>query len=364
MKILLFTLEYPPFFGGVANYYGNLVGNWPSSAEAAGGKPDGMFVLNNNDGKLICDKLPFLKWLPAFFALSRKVKKEKIGHVFVGHILPLGTVAYFYFKLTKTPYSVFLHGMDLNYALKTARKRKIAKKVLDNAKNVICANSYTAKTVEGLIGDKNKISVVNPGVDSRLNIDAEIVAQIKGKYDLHNKFVLLSIGRLVRRKGFDKVIEALPEVLKIFPNLIYVIIGKGEDGDYLKEKAKEFGDKIIFLDSVTEEEKWAWLDICDVFAMPARDINGDMEGFGIVYLEANLCGKPVIAGDSGGVRDAVQHEVNGLLVNPEKNKEISDAIMRLLLNNNFRMKLGKYGREKVLKDFRWSEKVNKIYNLF
>lgn len=353
MKTLLFTLEYPPFLGGVANYYGNLVEHWPEQG--------GIIVLNDNENALIGKG--WLKWLPSFFALNKKVKEEKIGHILVGHILPLGTVAYFYSKLTKTPYSVFLHGMDLNYALKTGRKKRIAKKILNSAEHVICANSYVAKTAESII-DKSKIVIVNPGVESRITQNEQRITQIKKEYGLHNKFILLSIGRLVKRKGFDKTIESLPEVLKIFPNSVYVVIGKGDDEDYLKNKIKELPkDTVIFLGSVSEEEKWVWLNACDVFVMPARDIGGDAEGFGIVYLEANLCGKPVIAGDSGGVRDAVQHELNGLLVNPENVKEISDAIMRLLINKNFRMKLGKHGRERVLKEFGWNEKVGEIYDV-
>ena len=354
MKILLFTLEYPPFLGGVANYYGNIVKYWPEQGD--------IVVLDNNEDKLIYKG--WLRWLPSFFALNKKVKKEKIDHILVGHILPLGTVAYFYSKLTKTPYSVFLHGMDLNYALKTGRKKKIAKKILNNAKHVICANGYVAKNAESVVDDKDKIIIVNPGVESRITQNAQRITQIKEEHGLHNKFILLSIGRLVKRKGFDKVIESLSEVLKIFPNSVYVIIGKGDDEGYLKDKAKDLPkDAIVFLGSVPEEEKWAWLNICDAFVMPARDMDGDAEGFGIVYLEANLCGKPVIAGDSGGVRDAVRHELNGLLVNPESNKEISDAIMRLWINKNFRMKLGKHGRERVLKEFGWNEKVGEIYDV-
>lgn len=354
MKTLLFTLEYPPFLGGVANYYGNIVKNWPESIS----------VLDNNGGKLIAGWLPFFRWLPSFFVLSKIVKKEKISHILVGHILPLGTVAYLYFKLAKIPYSIFLHGMDLNYALKTGRKKRIAKKILDNAEHIICANSQTAKDVESVVNDKNKIVVVNPGVESRITHNVQRITQIKEKYDLKNKFILFSVGRLVKRKGFDRVVESLPDILKIFPDLVYVVAGKGEDEEYLKSKAKELPkDAVIFLGAISEDEKWAWLEVCDIFIMPSRNIDGDAEGFGIVYLEANLCGKPVIAGDSGGVRDAVQHELNGLLVNPEKNKEISDAILRLLINKNFRMELGKHGRERVLKDFGWSEKVNKIFEL-
>ena len=152
-KTLLFTLEYPPFHGGIANYYENLVKYWPSFAKASSdakaledkseGKPSNIkssenesddelqneiVVLHNNDSQLINDKLPVLKWLPAISALWRAVKKEKIDYVLVGHILPLGTVAWLVSRLTKIKYAVILHGMDLGMATGVPRKKWLTKK--------------------------------------------------------------------------------------------------------------------------------------------------------------------------------------------------------------------------------------------
>lgn len=359
MKVLLFTLEYPPFFGGVANYYGNIVKYWPGNSE--------IFVLNNNGGKLVNNKLPFLKWLPSFYYLWKTVRANKIEHILVGHILPLGTVAYLFTKIFKPSYSVVLHGMDINYALKTERKKKLAKKILNNAKNVICANSYAAGMARRMVRDEAKIVVVNPGVENKAERDEKLIGEIKERYDLDGKFVLLSIGRLVKRKGFDKVIESLPDIFNVVPNLRYFIAGSGPEEEYLKSKAGElfdsFKDRVVFLGKISEEEKWAWLETCDTFIMPARNIDGDIEGFGIVYLEANLCGKPVIAGDSGGVRDAVRHEGNGLLVKPENTSEISNAIFRLANNKKLRQKLGKNGQSTINIIYDWSIKAGEISNL-
>ena len=97
----------------------------------------------------------------------------------------------------------------------------------------------------------------------------------------------------------------------------------------LRIKNYELDEHVLLITDATDEEVNAWYELCDMFIMPAREEDGDFEGFGIVYLEANSYSKPVIAGDSGGVRDAVKDGVNGLLVNPESVEEIKNAIIKL-----------------------------------
>ncbi|HOZ56340.1 MAG TPA: glycosyltransferase family 4 protein [bacterium] len=355
MNILLFTLEYPPFKGGVANYYGNLVGRWPAS--------DQVLVLHNNEGQLIKKWLP-IKWLPAIWQLYIKIKKEKIDHIIVGHILPLGTAVYFVSKITRTPYTVFLHGMDLAYAQKLPRKSKLAYKILAKAENIICVNNYTADLTRKFLKENQyeKIKVVHPGIDPELEIDNQLTEELRFKHNLTNKIVLFSVGRLVKRKGVDNVIKAMPEILKSAPNLYYIIAGDGPDKIYLKELARGINN-VIFLGEVADKEKWAWLSLCDIFIMPARNIDGDFEGFGIVYLEANLAGKPVIAGDSGGTKDAVQGAYSGILVDPENISRIAGAVIGLAQDAKLRIKLGEQGRERAINEFNWEKQIDKIYNV-
>jgi len=358
MKTLLFTLEYPPFHGGVANYYGNLAKHWP--------KPGEISILNNNDGYLINNKLPLLKWLPAYFALSQKIKQEKIGHIIVGQILPLGTAALIYSWFYKTKYSIFLHGMDLTYAIKNPRKKWLAKEILKSAEKIICINNYTADLTKQFFPlSSNRVITVNPGIDPALPINQEDILKLKEKYNLQNKIILLSVGRLVKRKGFDKVIEALPEALKQVPNLIYIIIGDGKEIENWRFKIENLKlEKYIYIiNQTTDQERDIWYSASDIFIMPSRNIDGDFEGFGIVYLEANSAGKPVIAGRSGGVQDAVIEGLNGLLVNPEDISEIASAIIKLADNPELRQKLGEQGRLRVINEFSWKKQINKIYNI-
>jgi len=426
LKILLFTLEYPPFKGGVANYYYNLIKHWPKKKE--------IFILNNNDNQLINKKLPFLKWLPSFYYLLKKIKKNNIKYIIVGHILPLGIITWILSYFLNFKYSIFLHGMDFTYSQKKNRKKILTKKILTKANYIFCANSYVADLVRKEYNFKNKIKIINPGIDSNFSLEQkQSIKQKKQelikKYNLKNKIILFSLGRLVKRKGFDQVIKALnlieseQAIVRLQLNLNYhyfkqenlekknqflegetlesrlqeinsapsqsperncddknlnyhyFIAGQGPDEEYLKNLLKNknkinkpcfyqnnFNNKITFLNQISEIEKWSWLSLSDIFLMPSRNINGDVEGFGIVYLEANLMNTPVIASYSGGIQDAVINNFNGLLVDPENTKELANSITKLIKDKNLRQKLGNQGKQRVLNNFQWSKKIKEIYH--
>ncbi|KKS33482.1 MAG: Phosphatidylinositol alpha-1,6-mannosyltransferase [Parcubacteria group bacterium GW2011_GWC2_42_12] len=357
MKTLLLTLEYPPFKGGIANYYGNLVKYWP--------EPDGILVLNNNQGELLSNRLP-LGWLKVVFKLRQTVKAKNINHLLVGQILPLGTAALICSKFCQIKYSIFLHGLDFTCALKSYRKKFISQKILNGAEIIICANSYVADLLkQTFLKVAPKIIVVNPGAEGCKVQNTPKAAQLKEKFNLKDKIILLSVGRLIKRKGFDLVLDCLPQVLKQVPNLVYVIIGDGEERkNYeLRVMNYELKNKVLIINNMPDEEKNLWHSLCDIFVMPARNIAGDFEGFGIVYLEANLAGKPVIAGRSGGVSDAVIDGLNGLLVDPENVNDLSKKIIRLALDHELRQKLGEQGRERALREFNWQKQTEKIYNI-
>jgi len=353
MKILLFTIEYPPFKGGVSNYYGNLIKYWPEK--------DNIKVLNNNSGILLCNKI-WPKWFPAFWQFVKLNKQEKFDHVIVGQLLPLGIILYIYSIFNKVSYSVIIHGMDINCALRKTRKRIISFKILKKAKHIFCANSYTAELVKDFIGQENhgKVKVANPGIDININFGKYQNKEILKKYNLQDKIVLFTISRLVKRKGQDKVIEALKKIYKINSDIHYFIAGIGEDEKYLKEIAG-FCPNIHFLGHLSDDEKWQWLKSSDIFIMPARDIKGDFEGFGIVYLEAALASLPVIGGNVGGVKDAIIDGETGLLVNPQSVDDIAGAILKLSQDKELRKRMGLQGEERAVKDFEWSNQIKKIY---
>ncbi len=358
MKTLLFTLEFPPFKGGIANYYGHLVKYWPFD--------ETLLVLNNNRGELLAAK-GWLRWLKAIPALNRQVKREKIDYVLVGQILPLGTTAWLLSLLRPLRYGILLHGLDFAWALKSERKRWLTRRILRRAQAIIAANRYVAEKVkEFLPALRNKVEVINPGIELAAPLaEAKLLAELKEKYALEGKIVLFTLGRLVRRKGVDYVLQALRQIPRpLSDNLLYFIAGTGPDENYLRQLVPEnWRRQITFLGEINEAEKWAWLYLTDVFLMPAREVAGDFEGFGIVYLEANLCAKAVIAGRAGGVSDAVIDGVNGLLVDPLDINAIKEALIKLAENPVLRQKLGESGKKRAQTEFNWEKQTMKLVSL-
>ncbi len=347
MKLLLCTLEYPPQIGGVASYYANLLAAWSPKSEWS--------VLDNGRGELLATRGPW-RWWRSLLALWR----QQADFIFVGQILPLGTAAWLLSIVKPLRFGVFLHGMDLSLALKTKRKRLLTRLILSKAELVVCANSRVQTLAwEFMPSLKQKTLLLHPA--ARLGqVDPIIKANWQERYQLAGKKVILSLGRLVRRKGFDQVIAALENLPAT--NWVYILAGDGPEAQNLRNLAAKsrVAQQIIFTGPVSETEKWSCLDLCDIFITTSRDLEGDFEGFGIVYLEANLLAKPVIAGRSGGVGDAVVDEENGLLVDPEDVSAISAAIQRLLTDDRLRFHLGATGKQRAEINFSWPQQADKL----
>lgn len=308
-----------------------------------------------------------MRWLPSVGVLGRMIRSRRIDYVLVGQLLPLGIAAWWQSFFKKFKYGVFLHGMDFAYALKIPRKRFMARLILSRADRIICANSYVADRVREFFPDfEDMIGLVNPGVDSGAVLANPLIKEeLKEKYGLADKIVLFTLGRLVRRKGVDRTIQALAQIpAPLVDKLIYFVAGQGPRAEYLRSLVPaDFLNRVIFLGEISDEDKWAWMDLCDIFVMPSRDIAGDFEGFGIVYLEANLCAKPVLAGQSGGVKDAVVGGLNGLIVDSESVEAIRDGLVKLAEDPVLRRTLGEQGRERALKEFNWEKQTSKLISL-
>ncbi|HNU81481.1 MAG TPA: glycosyltransferase family 4 protein [bacterium] len=351
MKILLATLEYPPQIGGVASYYGNLIRHW---------SPDDVWQVVDNSQNLLLASRGILPWRRALLTLRRAINKNKPDFLFLGQILPLGTVAWVLHYFKPLPYGIFLHGMDLSFALRSRRKRLLTRLILRKARIIVCANSRVQKILLNFYpAAAAKVVLINPGASAGKPVE-EIKDRLIQEYGLADKKIIFSMGRLVKRKGFDQVIAALAKVPG--ENWRYLLAGDGPEREALQAlaTASPQSQKIIFLGSLGEEEKWSCLDLCDIFIMTSRDLAGDFEGFGIVYLEANLMGRPVIAGNSGGVGDAVINMVNGLVVDSENQEEIAEAINQLLASDDLKKKLGRQGKVRAEVEFTWSKQAETL----
>jgi phosphatidyl-myo-inositol dimannoside synthase len=165
---------------------------------------------------------------------------------------------------------------------------------------------------------------------------------IRQRFNLARNPVILTVGRLQRRKGHDMVIKAIPAIKRIFPQIKYLIsVNIGVP------------DSVVFAGRVTDEELPHYYAAYDVFIMPSRELNGDIEGFGIVYLEAAAAGKPVIGGRSGGTDDAILDGVTGLRVDGTNSEEIAAAVIELLSDPQKAQAIGEAGYSCVAADFTW-----------
>lgn len=358
-KVLLVTLDFPPKKGGVAAYLYNVAKFFGENVAVVTPLQDNGFGFDSaQDFKIYRKPLLYKFFWPmffkAFFVIKEIYKKEKAEILAVNDVLPLGYPALILNLFFKIPYFVFLHGLDFNLAKRNCWKKFWLKKILKNAKFIVCNSRYLENEVKKL-DSKLKTLVVYPTYQTpALKIRG-------GEGGLSNKKAktIFSLGRLIRRKGFDQLILAFPKIQKVIPNAVLIIAGNGPEEGFLKKLAGG-NSNIIFVGEISEKQKWAFYNLCDIFALPAREINGDTEGFGIVYLEAAVFGKPSVAGRVGGVAEAVLDGETGFVVDGQNIAAIAEAIIKLLKDDNLRIEMGERARKKVLEELTTAKQVSKI----
>lgn len=363
-KTLLITLEYPPMIGGVANYYQNLVQQLPEGQ---------VLVLDNNNGELLTDnKLVWPRWIKGIISAYKQIKEHEIDHILVGQILPVGTIAFLLYMFFGIKYTVMTHAMDLTVpfgASGSTHKQKLMRLILKHAHRVTTVSTFTKMQLESLLHvPPQNIAMVYPCPHiNGTTISAESVDldALNNKYNIQGKRIILSVGRLVKRKGVDHTIKAIKQIAssKQYTDMKYVVVGDGPYRAELEQLVEACGltDTVIFTGRVEDKELIQWYSRCELFVMPSRELyNADVEGFGIVYLEANSFGKPVIGGKSGGVLDAVHDGENGYIVNPDDVTMIATAIERILNDTEEAHAMGQRGKERVQTMFRWSVQAKKL----
>ena len=299
---------------------------------------------------------------PLIYFLSIFAFKKKKLLIHCGQVMIPGMAGFLAKFFLGVPYVVYAHGAEfLEYA--HFPHIAIMQMILKNADKIIANSNYTARLVKRLGIPEEKIIKTLLGVDSKKFHPSPPDAEIRKRYGLKGR-IIISTCRLIERKGVDMVISALPRVLQSVPDVIYLIVGSGEDRERLEIIAREKGvrDKVIFAGNVSDETLLAFYNLSTLYVMPSREVldKAMVEGFGISYIEASACGKPVIGGRSGGVRDAVVDGVTGILVNPVDVNEITQAIITLLNDNKFAEKLGKQGLERVRKELTWEKIASRL----
>ena len=204
---------------------------------------------------------------------------------------------------------------------------------------------------------------IAPGIDVEhfKPVDSSALREQLG---VSKKKVIVSVGRLVHRKGQDHLIEAMPQILKVHPDAHLVLVGQGPYLEHLAKlvAANQLQDSVSFIGRIQYQELPQYICMGDIFAMPSRSrfMGLEVEGLGIVYLEASACGLPVIAGKSGGAPDAVIEGSTGVVVDGTSNDEIAAAAIALLSDPEKAHEMGKLGRQWIVDEWRWEIWVEKF----
>ena len=266
--------------------------------------------------------------------IRKIVLKEKIKILCIGELNSGSWIGPYARLLWGCKIINYIHGEEVTSKAQYTFFGRSKEKYLNRADAVVAVSNFTREALIELTQTaSSKIEVIYNGVDLERFQVSSPNPKLIARYGLAEKRVLLSVGRLVPRKGIDHTIEALPRLLQRHPDLHYLVVGDGPYRGQLQQRVAELGlgQCVTFTGPVEDNELREHYALCDLFVMPNRDMpDGDTEGFGLVFLEANACGKPVVGGRAGGAVEAVQDGVNGLLVDGQSSDSIAAAVERLL----------------------------------
>ncbi len=372
MRLLLVAQDFPPGTGGIQTYAAELAARLslrcahfavlaPALPGAAAFDATCEYPVHRLPGS------PDLFPMSSLVSLPRLARRERIDVVFCVQWQPAAS-ALVARALTGYPrrIAVAAHARELLLRppvplISTALDR-LRRWVLTHADALFPVSRYTAGLLEHAGVRAERITVVPNGTDPERFHPGDGAAREALRPG--DGPALLTVGRLVPRKGIDTVLRALPRLLAGRPDVTYLIGGDGPDRGRLEALAAELGvaESVRFLGAVAASALPALYAACDVFVMPSRGVPPDVEGFGIVFLEASACGTPVVGARTGGIPDAVADGETGLLVEPDQPDELAGALLRLVRDPAYAERLGAQGRQRVVSRFTWDHAAAALYD--
>lgn len=368
---LLVCEYFPPAVGGAARWAGDLVDRaetirWTVLTPPVEGAPArearGAHWIVRPPWWVVPPSV--LSWRTALAArrLAREIDRFLAEGVSVVHALPpqiSGLAALGPCRRRGVPLVVHVLGEEMTMLGRRPTRRWIFRRVLSRAAAVLANSGPTAERAAAFGAPPDRLRVLHDAVDTdRFRPPAGEAGRLaaRRRWKIDGRRALLTVGRLVERKGIDRTIEAVARLAREDPALVYLVAGTGPDRPRLEGLARAAGvaDRVRFLGFVAEEDLPALYGAADLFVMPNREIpsTGEVEGLGLVFLEAAACGVPSVAGRSGGAPDAVVDGETGLVVDPNDVGAIAAAI-RLMLDPDRRARCGAAARARVERAFSW-----------
>ena len=356
MTTLVVTNDFPPRPGGIQAYVHNLAVRQPGSdlvvyasqwRGAAAFDADQPFEVVRHPSSLL---LPTPDALRRIRAVARS---RSCDRVWFGAAAPLALLTR---RLGLERAVASTYGHETGWALLPGA-RGLLRRIARDVDVLTYLSAYTGDRLSRVLGDNARLERLPPGVDADMFRPGCGGAEVRRAHGLSDRPVVVCVSRLVPRKGQDVLVRALPEIRRRVPGAALLVVGGGPDAARLRRLAADCGvtDDVVLTGSVPWPDLPAHYDAGDVFAMPCRTRLGgvDVEGLGIVYLEASATGLPVVAGRSGGAPDAVLDGVTGHLVDGRSVAEVARRVADLLADPERAQQLGRAGREWVQRDWRW-----------
>ncbi|MEE6177776.1 GDP-mannose-dependent alpha-(1-6)-phosphatidylinositol monomannoside mannosyltransferase [Mycobacterium sp. 050134] len=372
-RVLLVTNDFPPRPGGIQSYLGEFVGRlvaagshsitvyaprWKGADayDAAAGYP-----VVRHPGTLM---LP----VPSVDARMRRLIAENgIDTVWFGAAAPLALLAGRARQAGVRRVVASTHGHEVGWSMLPVA-RSVLRRIGDDTDVVTFVSRYTRSRFAPAFGPAARLEYLPSGVDTdRFRPDPLARAELRDRYGLGGRPTVVCVSRLVPRKGQDTLIRALPTIRRRVDGAALVIVGGGPYLDSLRKLAHECGvaDDVTFTGGVPAAELPAHHALADVFAMPCRTRGGgmDVEGLGIVFLEASATGVPVIAGSSGGAPETVRHNETGLVVDGRSVRDVADAVAGVLGDRDRAAAMGAAGRRWITEQWRWDTLATRLGEL-
>jgi len=370
MKVLLLSEIFPPQNGGSGRWFQEIYSRLPREnvVVAAGEHPAQAKFDTTHNMNLHRLALTMPQWglksvsaLRDYWRLFRTVRRivrsEGVTQIHCGRCLPEGWLAFLLKKFCRVPYVCYVHGEDVESAATSRELSWMVNRVLTNADYLIANSQNTASLLtQNWQLPESHVKVLHPGCDASRFTPAARSESVREELGWKDRSVVLTVGRLQERKGHDVMIEALTTIREAIPNVLFAIVGDGEQRERLNELVTELGvaDHVQFLGEVDDETMIRCYQQCDLFALANRQVGRDIEGFGMVLVEAQACGRPVLAGASGGTRETMDIGRTGVVVPCEKADGLATEVTRLLLDRQGLEEMGKAARPWVVEHLDWN----------
>ena len=358
---LVITRSFPPEVGGMQNLM------WGLTKEISKDYMIKVFADYNKDHVLFDEQVSFSIERVGGVKLFRKYRKAQLINEFIKENKVEGIISDHWKSLelikTNKKKICLIHSKEINHEKRTNLNKRVLK-VLNNVEVVIANSKYTKNLAIDRGVDENRIVVINPGVDPVQELNKKSVEKVESLLK-HKSPRLITVSRYDKRKNHEKVIMALRNLKQIYPNIVYICVGYGDEEENIKKLVKELDleAQVMFFKDISNQLKNALVAKSNIFVMPSIIHKKSVEGFGIAYVEAAQYGIPSIGGKDGGATDAIEHEKTGLICDGSNLNDIYSSINSMLENKKY-LEYGKNAKDTVSK-FYWSniiEKYNQILN--